>query len=172
MTSLIQAPGKQHNSLRNVSGQQMGAAVPLRSESHFTIIHCVFLIVVVVIQRDHVALLSCSVSPDMTGLSLQSAECWSSSAKAPQAFGVSLFLLQGLAIASFHLSAVLATILSLSAGSQVLGCFTAGCGSATNCAGIIYHTPSQPPSCYAAFSSSSTAQPPAAGGPPPEHSLE
>lgn len=46
---LIQAIGKQQASLDHVSGQQMGASVPLRKELPTTTTHCLFLVVHIVL---------------------------------------------------------------------------------------------------------------------------
>jgi len=50
MMPLIPAPGKEHTSPESVPGRQTGASVPLRRESPTTITHCLFLVVLAVIQ--------------------------------------------------------------------------------------------------------------------------
>lgn len=55
--SLIRAPGKQQTSLK--SGWWMGTSVPLRRELPTTILHCLFLVALIVMYgADQAALLS------------------------------------------------------------------------------------------------------------------
>jgi len=70
VTSLIQAPGKQHTSLESVSGRQMGACECLGRESPTAITRRLFLVVFAVLRgADRAAVLGSSVSPDVMGLS-------------------------------------------------------------------------------------------------------
>lgn len=138
VTSLIQAHSKQHTSI----ACQVGRWVPLYLRESPIISHCLFLAMLVVIWgTDLAALLSSSISPDVTGLSLSVCGAVKQFCKGTSAFGGSLFLL--LVLASFHPSALLAPLPSVRACGGIFGCLAAGPLQAA--LGTSYLTPSQPP---------------------------
>ena len=127
MTSLVRVPSKQHASLDGVSGQQMGASIPLGRKSPAAIICHLFLVALVVIQgADQAAPLSSSISPDVMGLSFSVCRAVKWFGKGTSHFGGSVFLLLVLAIASFHSSVLLAPLPSVCASGGVFGCLAVG----------------------------------------------
>jgi len=140
VTSLIRAPGKQHTSLETASGQQMGASIPLRRKSPTTVTHRLFLVVLVVTWgAARAAVLSSSISPDEMGLSYSVCRAVQQLCKGTSGFRRSLFLLLVLAFASFHSSALLATLPTVCA---VRPCAV---GPLQTALAISYLSPSQPP---------------------------
>lgn len=140
VTSLIQAPSKQHTSI----ACQVGRWVPLYLRESPIISHCLFLAMLVVIWgTDLSALLSSSISPDVMGLSPSVCGAVKRFCKGTSAFGGSLFLLLVLAAASFHPSTLLAPLPSVCARGGIFGCLAVGPLQAA--LGTSYLTPSQPP---------------------------